>query len=210
MGHAPPSLPTLPQRWMFTLTRARDAKSRTEQGMSTDRCAQCGGPLDDGLASTCPWCQTLLAGDLRDWTLAEASPIEAWEGRARSVAGAASLSPQLHADFEERERLLYTMAAMAMADGQVDARERRLLLQFAERWGLPSSHVEAALSAGPRSLDSLVPSGQAGEPFLRALARLAGVDGRVDATERRLLESVASRLGLTQRLPAVLAEVGAG
>jgi uncharacterized tellurite resistance protein B-like protein len=210
MGHAPPSLPTLPQRWMFTLTRARDAKSRTEQGMSTDRCAQCGGPLDDGLAPNCPWCRTLLAGDLRDWTLAEASPIEAWEGRARSVAGAPSFRPPLHADFEERERLLYTMAAMAMADGQVDARERRLLFQFAERWGLPSSHVEAALSAGPRSLDSLVPSGHAGEPFLRALARLAGVDGRVDATERRLLESVASRLGLTQRLPAVLAEVSAG
>jgi hypothetical protein len=210
LGHAPPSLPMLPQRWMFTLTRARDATSRTEQGMSTDRCAQCGGPLDDGLAANCPWCQTLLAGDLRDWTLAEACPIDAWEGRAKSAEGAASPSAPLLPDFEERERLLYTMAAMAMADGHVDARERRLLLQCAERWGLPTSHVEVALSAGPRSLDSLLPTGHAGEPFLRALAQLARVDGRVDATERRMLESVASRLGLTQRLPAVLAEVGAG
>jgi hypothetical protein len=210
LGRPPPLLPMLPQRWVFTLTRAGDATSRTEQGMSTDRCAQCGGPLDDGLASNCPWCQTLLAGDLRDWTLAEACPVEAWEGRAASPEGDVSSSAPLPPDFEERERLLYMMAAMAMADGHVDARERRLLVQCAERWGLPSSHVELALSAGPSSLDSLLPTGHAGEPFLRALAQLARVDGRVDATERRMLASVASRLGLTQRLPAVLAEVGAG
>jgi tellurite resistance protein len=55
----------------------------------------------------------------------------------------------------------------------------------------------------------LLPSSNAGEPFLRALAQLAGVDGRVDATERRMLESIAARLGLTQRLPAVLASVSA-
>jgi tellurite resistance protein len=208
LGHPPPSLPTLPQRWMFTLTRARDATSRTEQGMSTDRCSHCGGPLDDGLAPNCPWCQTLLTGDLRDWTLAEACPFEVWLGRsvARVVPTTASLPP----DLEERERLLYAMAAMAMADGHVDARERRLLFQCAQRWGLPPSHVEIALSAAPRSLDSLLPNGHAGEPFLRALAQLAGVDGRVDATERRMLETVASRLGLLQRLPIVLKEVGAG
>jgi uncharacterized tellurite resistance protein B-like protein len=210
LGHAPPSLPMVPQRWMFTLTRARDATSRTEQGMSTDRCAQCGGPLDDGLASNCPWCQTVLAGDLRNWTLAEACPVEAWEGRAASADGAVSRNAPLPPDFQERERLLYTMAAMAMADGHLDSRERRLLLQCAERWGLPASHVEVALSAGPSALDSLLPTDHAGEPFLRALAQLAGVDGRVDATERRMLESVASRLGLTERLPVVLAEVGAG
>lgn len=210
IGHVPPSLPTLPQRWMFTLARARDATSRTELGMSTDRCAQCGGPLDDGLTPHCPWCQTLLVGDLRDWTLSEACPIEAWEGRATAFARAGSPSTLLPADFEERQRLLYTMAALAMADGEVDVRERRLLFQFAERWGLPSSDVEFALSAGPRSLDSLIPTNNAGEPFLRALAQLAKADGRVDAMERRLLESVATRLGLTQRLSVVLAEVGAG
>jgi tellurite resistance protein len=209
LGRTPPSLPMLPQRWVFTLTRARDAATRAEQGMSTDRCGQCGGPLADGLAANCPWCQTLLAGDLRDWTLAEACPLEAWEGRARSGEPSALPSADLLPDLEERERLLYTMAAMAMADGQVDARERRMLLQCAERWGLPSSHVDLALAAGPASLESLLPTRHAGEPFLRALAQLAGVDGRVDSSERRMLESVASRLGLTQRLPALLASVGA-
>jgi DnaJ-domain-containing protein 1 len=209
IAHAPPSLPVLPQRWVFTLVRGGDATSRPEQGMSTDRCAQCGGPLGDELATKCPWCETLLAGDLRNWMLAEACPVEAWSGRASAIAAPDGSHGPVLQDLEERERLLYTMAAMAMADGEVDARERRLLMQCAQRWGLPPSHVDAALASGPGSLETLLPSIHAGEPLLRALAQLAGVDGRVDATERRMLESVAGRLGLAQRLPSVLASVGA-
>lgn len=207
LGAAPPALPVLPQRWVFTLTRAGDATSRVDLGMSTDRCPQCGGPPGEGLDPKCEWCGTVLAGDLRDWTLAEACPFEVWQGGFAHGGTDGPVVPM--PDLEERERLLYTMAAMARADGDVDARERRLLLACAERWGLPRSHVEAALSAHPGSLDELLPSHHAGEPFLRALAQLAGVDGRVDATERRMLESVAARLGLSQRLPTVLASVGA-
>jgi len=207
MGRPPPPLPVLPQRWMFTLTRAADAKSRVDEGMSTDRCSQCGGALGDGLTVQCPWCEASLAGDLADWTLAEACPVEAWAGLQRSTPPGVDAHPSIPPDLEERERLLYVLAAMALADGQVDARERRLLQQCAQRWGLPPSHVEAALSAHPGSLDALLPNARAGEPLLRALAELAGVDGRVDATERRMLESVAARLGLAQRLPALLASV---
>jgi len=204
-GEAPPTLPVLPQRWVFTLERAPDAPSRADQGMSTDRCPQCGGPLGDGLEPRCQWCSTLLVGDARDWILAEACPVEAWEGRAGLALEVACPLP----DVEERERLLYTLAAMAMADGVVDARERRLLAEFAGRWGLPASRVDEALSAGPASLDVLIPGTHAGEPLLRTLAQLARADGKVDASERRMLEAVAARLGLAQRLPAVLASVGA-
>jgi tellurite resistance protein len=213
IGQAPPTLPVLPQRSVFTLCRKRDAVSKVDQGMSTERCPECGGPLGDALEPTCQWCSTLLAGDLRDWTLAEVCSFEAWEGR-RAVPGA-NLTPAesepsaVTLNVEERERLLYTMAAMAMADGAVDARERRMLVQCAERWGLPPEQVDVALSAGPTSLEVLLPDTHAGEPLLRTLAQLARVDGRVDAAERRMLESVAARLGLSQRLPAVLTSIGA-
>lgn len=209
VGQDPPNLPVLPQRWVFTLLRSSSATSSAGQGMSTDRCPHCGGPLGDGLEPNCQWCETLLVGDLSDWTLAEACPVEAWEGRSMAALDVRSSGAPVFPDLEERERLLLTMAAMALADGVVDDRERRLLLQCAERWGLPKSHVDAALSGSSRSLATLLPSKQAGEPFLRALAQLARVDGRVDAAERRMLETVATRLGLAQRLPIVLASVGA-
>ena len=207
-GEAPPQLPTVPQRWVFTLVRASVSTSRADQGMSTDRCPECGGPLGDGLDTKCQWCGVVLAGNLKDWTLAEACPVEAWQARPQSAESPmASIVPEFP-NFEERERLLYVMAAMANADGVVDSRERRLLLQCAQRWGLPAQEVDAALSAGA-PIETLLPGTAAGEPFLRALAQLARVDGKVDAAERRMLEVVAFRLGLAQRLPAVLASVGA-
>ena len=211
VDQTPPELPVLPQRWVFTLARAHGAASRVDQGMSTDRCPQCGGPLGDALAPTCEWCATLLTGDLRDWTLAEAGPVESWEGRVARSHAEASLAPPPASfpDVEERERLLYTMAAIAMADGEVDRSERRLLLQCAERWGLPATQVDVALASDLSALESLLPDTHASEPFLRTLAQLARVDGKVDAAERRMLESVAGRLGLSQRLPAVLSSVGA-
>ena len=209
LGQPPPRLPILPQRWVFTLIRASDSMSRVGQGMSTDRCPECGGPLGDGLDPKCQWCDRLLAGNLRDWTLAEAVPVEVWEARAR-FDPAVRPSPALgFPDVEERERLLYAMAAMALADGVVDARERRLLLQCAEKWGLSPDHVDTALSVGPDALETLLPRHHSGEPFLRALAQLAAVDGKVDSSERRILEAVAARLDLAERLPSVLASVGA-
>ena len=60
-------------------------------------------------------------------------------------------------DAAERQRLLYTMAAMAAADGNVDDRERRMLKLCAERWGVPYENVEMALNADPALFERLVP-----------------------------------------------------
>jgi tellurite resistance protein len=40
--------------------------------------------------------------------------------------------------------------------------------------------------------------------------QIALVDGKVDRQERRMLESAASRLGLTEKLPELLARFGLG
>ncbi|HET9034832.1 MAG TPA: hypothetical protein VFN45_01455, partial [Myxococcaceae bacterium] len=109
----------------------------------------------------------------------------------------------------ERQRLLYTMAAMAAADGGVDDRERRMLKLCAERWGVPFENVEVALTADPVLFERLVPPpGPAGESFLRSLVQMALVDGKVDRQERRMLESAAARLGLKERLPELLTRFG--
>jgi len=114
-------------------------------------------------------------------------------------------------DVAERQRLLYTMAAMAAADGTVDERERRMLKLCAERWGIPFENVEVALKADPALFERLVPPpGPGGESFLRSLVQIALVDGKVDRQERRLLESAAARLGLSDRLPELLARFGVG
>ena len=207
----PTDLPTLPQRWVFTLVRKAGATTRVENGMSTDRCPQCNAPLTDSASPSCDYCGALLSGGERDWVLSDARSYEAWDAaenrvyqeatsRQQSARGAEGIL-----DVQERERLLYMMAAMAAADGVVDERERKLLRLCSERWSVPWSSVEKALAAGPELFDRLMPKqSPEAETFLRTLVKMALVDGKIDRQERRMLEAVALHLGLPDRLPAML------
>lgn len=210
----PPALPTVPQRWIFTLTRKHGTRTPTEHGMSTSRCPQCHGPLTDSLSTTCDYCQAPLGSGERDWVLASAHPFEQWNAiedqryHARTVrraVGASSLGEDRIADIQERQRLLYMMAAVAAADGAVGAPERKLLKLCSERWSVPWANVEMALGAGPQLFDRLIPKGSPeGEIFLRHIVEVALVDGRIDRQERRMLEVAAQHLDLRPQLEALL------
>lgn len=224
----PPSLPTVPQRWVFTLRRRHGAKTNTDTGMSTDRCPQCNAPLTNSAANTCEFCGTVLGNGERDWVLASALPFESWnvhhaQRRSADVAryqqareedrGGFAPPPvagdgdHVMTDVKERERLLYMMASIAAADGEVSAAERRLLKLCAERWSVPWANVEMALNAGPQLFERLMPRGSPeAEVFLRHIVEMALVDGRIDRKERRMLEIAAQHLGLESRLAAMIGD----
>ncbi len=216
-GASPGTLATLPQRWIFTLERKAAVRTDQTRGMATARCGNCGAPLGDSVQPTCEHCGATLNDGAHDWVLCRAEPFEVWAARSRAQPGAQAAAQVPAAardtvlDVAERQRLLYTMAAMAAASGDVDDRERRMLKLCAERWGVPYENVELALKADPALFERLVPPpGPGGESFLRSLVQIALVDGKVDRQERRMLEAAAARLGLTQRLPELLARFGIG
>lgn len=207
----PPPLPTVPQRWMFTLVRKAGATTNTAHGMSTSRCPHCNAPLTDSLSSKCDFCGEELASRARDWVLSTAETFESWnsleEDRFGALTAARGSRPdsEVITDVQERERLLYMMAAMASADGVVDDRERKLLKLCSQRWSIPWDKVELALSAGPQMFDRLVPKGSPeADVFLRALLQMALVDGRIDRQERRMLQVAADRLGIPERLEELI------
>jgi len=216
----PPSLPTVPQRFIFTLTRKHGAKTNTANGMSTDRCPQCNAPLTQSAATDCEYCGTPLSTGERDWVLAAARSFEAWnaddDARFRSLPPRRAAAPEAKGDapaqgadaimdVQERQRLLYMMAAIAAADGEVTPAERKLLKLCSERWGVSWENVEMALRSGPQLFERLVPRGSPeAEVFLRSIVEMALVDGRIDRKERRMLESAATHLGLQDRLASLL------
>jgi uncharacterized tellurite resistance protein B-like protein len=211
------TLATLPQRWIFTLERRPSVRTDAARGMATSRCGNCGAPITDSIEPTCEHCGSLLNDGAHDWVLSRAQPIEAWATSPQMVTAARPVSAALEPgrdvvlDASERQRLLYLMSAMAAADGAVDDRERRMLKLCAERWGVPFANVELALRADPALFERLMPqNGRGGETFLRSLVQIALVDGKVDRQERRLLETTAARLGLSEHLPELLARFGLG
>lgn len=237
----PPELPTVPQRWVFTLLRKHGAHTNTANGMSTARCPQCNAPLTDSAATTCDYCGTQLGSGERDWVLFSALTFEQWNAqetqhyqaavlrkamarrpmptgvsaevgenvgrgmRAPEAPVDAGAGAQVVTDVRERERLLYMMAAIAAADGQVGANERKMLKLCSERWSIPWQNVEMALSSGPQLFERLVPRGSPeAEVFLRHIVDMALVDGRIDRQERRMLETAAAQLGVSERLREML------
>ena len=97
VNQRPPNLPTVPQRWVFTLLRKHGAQTNTANGMSTGRCPQCNAPLTDNAATTCDYCGTQLGSGERDWVLASALTFEAWNVQENQRYQAAMLRRSLSA-----------------------------------------------------------------------------------------------------------------
>ncbi|MFL5318296.1 MAG: TIM44-like domain-containing protein [Myxococcaceae bacterium] len=231
------NLPMLPQRSIFIFVRKGTAKTNAATGMATNRCPNCAAPLTDTVSPTCDFCGAQLQDGEKDWVLKSALSYEAWdaqEGRAYQAATAAqrtaragntgaaaapvaaaipkNLEAYKHGDGnvmdqQERERLLFMMAAMAAADGNVDSKERELLRLCSERWSVPWEKVEMAINAGDKLFERLVPKGSPeAESFMKRLVEMALVDGKIDRKERKLLESASWHLGIgTDRLKRLLA-----
>lgn len=202
-GTKPPALPSQPQRYVMLLERAIGAKSSADNGMSTNRCPQCAAPLTDNGQPSCEFCGTLLSSGERDWVMRDFGSWEWWrsKGGQPATSRAAPAAAKVP-DREERERLVYMMAAMAMADGVVDEGERKLLKMASDRWGIPWANIELALNAAPGSLfDKLIQKGSSeAESFMKELVTVAMADGKIDSKEKKMLEVAAGHLGLAGRL----------
>ncbi|MEW5737380.1 MAG: TIM44-like domain-containing protein [Myxococcota bacterium] len=205
-GQKPPQLPSQPQRWVIILQRKAGAKTVTENGMATNRCPTCHAPLTDNGQTNCEYCGTALSSGEKDWVIQDFGGWEWWRTHyGQSSSATARTVAARVPDREERERLVYLMAAMAMADGAVDAKEKQLLKMASDRWGVPWANVELALNAGPGLFDKLLAKGSAeAEAFLRELIQVALVDGKVDSKEKKMLQAAAGHLGLGGKLDELL------
>lgn len=204
---APPPRPgaPMPHRSVLVLERAASAQTNAGNGMATSNCVNCGAPQGSSSATVCEFCAAPLVDQGKDWVLVELMAWEAFSAqRAQSTASPAA--NKVVPDREERERLLYMMAAIAAADGNVDAKERELLEMSAQRWGVARSNLELAIASGPKLFERLVARATPeAEAFLQQLVDLAKLDGSVDRREKQMLELAAHHLGLDAKLGAMLA-----
>jgi tellurite resistance protein len=203
-GSQAAGVPTRPLRSVLVLQRKAGATTSTANGLATNRCPSCGAPLSDNGQATCEYCGVVLSGGEGDWVLREVLGWEQWQAVANRTDRPRPVVAKV-ADRDERERLVYLMAALAASDGVVDRRERSLLRMTADRWGIPWSNVELALGAGPGLFEKLMAKGSVeAEVFLRELVAMALVDGKIDVNERKMLDAAASHLGMGNRLSELL------
>lgn len=182
---------------MTTVARlSRKAGVASKLAMSSVVCTNCGAPLTESDTTQCDHCHAELSAGTQDWVLDGMVPPG--EVRPRAHAQDAPLPDWLLpnvADPRERQALFAQMAAVMASDGNLDAKEKKLLRLCAQRWSLPQDFV-AQVIGNPRPIYTNMMQSQSPQWFLAGLVTAAMMDGKIDGHEQAMLQNACAALGL--------------
>jgi predicted lipid-binding transport protein (Tim44 family)/uncharacterized tellurite resistance protein B-like protein/uncharacterized Zn finger protein (UPF0148 family) len=176
---------------MQTIARlARRAGVTSKLSMTAVVCQACGAPLTDSDSSRCDHCNAELTAGDQAWVLDAMMPpghVHA-RGLNANVFVPEWMVPNV-ADPRERAVLFAQMAACMASDGRLGKAEKKLLRMCAQRWSLPEDMV-VQVFASPSLAQAAPIAVSQPQYFLAGLVSAAMADGKVDPSERRMLERV--------------------
>ena len=187
----------------------RNAGVQSDQGtaVSSAHCASCGAADAGGETDACEYCGEVLNDGTRDWALVDivARHTDAGRNLLARMRGPLQASLQQPATEARAEapiagrELVAWMAHASLADGHLDEREERRLVQIAERSGMRREELDRIVTAArsgaldaPRPMDL----GEA-RAWLDETAAIALADGHVTHGEQRVLISLGTQAGLS-------------
>ncbi|MEO8875054.1 MAG: hypothetical protein ABI461_05660, partial [Polyangiaceae bacterium] len=175
---------------------ARKAGVASKLSMTSVVCQACGAPLTESDSTTCDHCHAEVAAGTQAWVLD--AMLQPGEVRPRAQAADAPIPDWLVpniADPRERQVLFAQMAAVMASDGNLDAKEKKLLRLCAQRWAIPEPMV-AQIIGNPRPVYANSMQSTSPQWFLAGLVTAAMMDGKVDAHEQAMLQNACAALGL--------------
>jgi uncharacterized tellurite resistance protein B-like protein len=192
-------------RSMFVLARRRGVLSNIDAVLSSSHCPNCGAPEENLAAHACQFCGTVLNNGRHDWVLvaihhmnsekAESLLREArtWTGVVPSTSDGLAPEHSLAA-----APLLAWLIKTALADVEVDAKERALLHQVGVRRQLTPEAVDQMISAArDGNLETIEPRDrQEALDWLSRMTDLSLADGKITRGELALLEQAGSQLNM--------------
>ncbi|MCO6457346.1 MAG: TIM44-like domain-containing protein [Pirellulaceae bacterium] len=201
---------------LYVFVRRPGVKTDVSQSVSSSHCPLCGAPEMDLTTNACGFCGEVLNDGAHDWNLAQvllsagsdarelihqayqrgqganAEPITAEAVGPAHAAAAADHSPHGTA-------LLEWAITMALADHELDRRERAMIERVARYRHVPPPRVEALIETARRG-ELLAPepaSDEQARQWLTAMADISLADGSLHAAEMRLLTQVGERLNMS-------------
>lgn len=181
---------------IFNLIRKHGVKTLASQGLNSAHCPGCGAPYTGGDTGACEYCGRPLNDGSGAWVLESISPFTGSRINAASVSPVSS-GPSISADI-----LLLAMADVMYSDGELEEKEMELLSSFAAHRGISSDRLQTIVSS-VREHGANIPrpsnSAEAME-ILNAMIRMSLADGRIDQSEKTLLESYAANAGLSKNV----------
>ena len=181
---------------IFTLIRKHGVKTLVSQGLHSAHCPGCGAPYTGEEGGACQYCGRPLNDGSGSWVLEEIKPFTGSRinsARISPVSGSVQVTPDV---------ILMAMAGVMYSDGNLAQEERELLYTFAEHRGISKDRFDIVL-ASVESEEAAVPvpanKAEALE-ILKAMVRMALADGKLDKSEKELLEKYAERASLSKNV----------
>jgi tellurite resistance protein len=180
---------------VFVLSRKQGVQSSSERTFSSASCAQCGAPIAATEQASCPYCGANLVDGKHDWVLLEIRPFTA--DLQLAVAGS-SEGMAMPLQQVQSELSLAVLARIALSDGELDPRERQMLLDLGRDRDLSPEQVEAAIAAAQATdIELPVPRSRSqASQWLSQIVQAALADGKITTSEQQLLMKFAQRMQL--------------
>ncbi len=179
---------------IFTLLRKHGVKTLAATQLNSAHCPGCGAPYTGGDSGACEYCGRPLNDGSGSWVLESIGPF------STSRINSAGVSPITGTSNVSTDILLLAMASTMYADGELDDKEMDMLGSFASQRGVSSEHLATIVNT-VKQPDAQLPrpanTAEATE-VLKAMVRMSLADGRIDDTEKALLENYATSAGLSK------------
>ena len=187
----------------FLLSRNHGVTGNADEALSSSHCPGCGSPTMAGVANACEYCGAVLNQGDQDWVLDGVYPandpvvIDLLD-RDRPTPAAGQDSGG--AAPSGGTALVAWVIHVMLADGEIDAKEERLLRDFASGHGIPEATLQAlvvAMKAGALEVESPGDENEA-RRWLEAMAEMALADGFVAKEEQATMHALAQHLNLSR------------
>jgi len=197
---------------LFVFARNSGVQTDVGQSICSSHCPGCGAPESEITSHACEFCGEVLNDGSHDWVLIDILSMYSpdaqdllRQARSQNMATAdvpAIASVETPSDDQQTPHgteLLVWAVKTALADNQLDARERTMLEQVARHRHVPSQQLDMLIEAAEQGqLESPEPADrEQARRWLAAMADVSLSDGVVRRNEYNLLCLVGAQLGLS-------------
>ncbi len=197
---------------LFVFARNTGVQTDVGHSICSSHCPGCGAPESTITSHACEFCGEVLNDGTHDWVLVDfltmynpAAQELLQQARSYTAASAAAPAiPMAEAVPDDQQEphgtdLLAWAVKTALADNQLDARERAMLEQVARHRHVPAHELEMLIeAAGQGQLDAPEPADpDQARDWLSAMADISLSDGVVRRDEYKLLCQAGSQLGMS-------------
>jgi len=179
---------------IFTLVRKHGVTTLAATQLNSAHCPGCGAPYSGDDSGSCEYCGRPLNDGSGAWVL------ESIGAFTTARINSASVSPVTGTSSVSADILLMAMASTMYADGELDAKEMDMLASFASQRGISQDSLSAIINTVKQPDAQLPRPANTAEAMevLKAMVRMSLADGRIDDTEKALLDNYATSAGLSK------------